>query len=171
MVFDPDRDEDRGTRPFYARLLVVAVIAIAGCAAVLPAVSAFSAGDDGTATCLAIVDGWHAAKSAPSASEVAAVDASMPSIPARMVNDPGALAQYRSEYQAWSARPDVQHALAYDDWSDGPGRCVDASRHVLIHTGLALGALALLVVGGFAIARMPKSRRARDEGSIRELST
>ena len=158
-MFDPDRDDDGGSRRFYLRLLVVVAITSAGCVALLPAVNAFRAGDGGSTMCLAVLDGWHSEKAAPSGADVTAMMASMPRLAASSASDPGAVAQYRAEYQAWAARPDVRRVAAYDDWVAGPGTCIGPSRHLLIHSGIALGALALVVAGGFAIA---KTRRIRE---------
>ena len=64
-MFDPERDEDPGRSRYYLRLLVVMVISAAGCVALWPSVSGFAAGPDHLTGCLAITDGWHAQKSAP----------------------------------------------------------------------------------------------------------
>lgn len=163
MVFDPERDDDPGNRPFYRRLLAVGLIAAAASAALWPSVSGFSAGPDHDRGCVAITDGFHADKSGPSAAEVAAINAAFPAPPSRQQqHDPEALARFRSRWQAANARPDVQRANAYADWVDGPGACVHESRHRLIVSGVGLTGLAVLV-GGVSIFRRtrPHARRSR----------
>jgi len=138
-VFDPERDDDRGARRFYFRLLAIVVISVAGCVAVYPSVSGFSAGLDGEKGCLAITDGWHADRGHMSAAEKAIESlnfATRPSPEQRVV---------------------IDRANAKFEWSQGPGACVAESRHRLIVSGLGLGGIAL-IGSGVAIAR--RSRRS-----------
>jgi hypothetical protein len=140
-VFDPERDDDRGARRFYLRLLAIVVISVAGCIAVYPSVSGFSAGLDGEKGCLAIADGWHADQGRMSAAEKAIENlnfASAPSPEQRVV---------------------IDRANAKLEWSQGPGACVAGSRHRLIMSGLGLGGIALMG-GGVALAR--RQRRHGD---------
>jgi len=76
-VFDPDRDDDPGTRPFYLRLLAVALISVAGCVALWPSVTGFSEGVDREQGCVAILDGWHADPGGSNAAEVVTVERSV----------------------------------------------------------------------------------------------
>ena len=161
VVFDPERDDDPGARPFYRRLLVVAVVAAAGCVALWPSVTGFAAGPDHDTGCVAITNGWHADKSGPSASDIAAIDAASPPVPtAAQQRDPAAMARWRAQWQAAQSSPALQRANAYEAWVNGPGACVRESRHRLILSGLGLGALAV-IVGGASMARQWRVVRNR----------
>ena len=140
-MFDPERDEDRGTRPYYVRLLAVLVISAAGCLALLPSVTGFSAGVDHEKGCLAIVDGWHGDRGL-SAEEKAAQSGFMgPNPSARQLEL-------------------LKSAEPYLEWRSGPGACVPESRHRLILSGLGLGGLAA-VVGGATIVRRTRTSLRR----------
>ena len=58
-MFDPARDDDRGKRRFYTRLLVVVALGGLMSLALLPSVTGFTAGPDADHTCLALVDSWR----------------------------------------------------------------------------------------------------------------
>ncbi len=153
-MFDPERDEDRGSRPFLLRLVVVAVITIVGCVALWPSVHGFAAGPDHLTGCLAITDGWHAEKSGPDLAKIAFPP---PPTPA-MRDDPAAMDRWRVEWQASQARPEVQQAIAYIDWKDGPGACVRESRKRLLESGLGL-AVIVGVVGGTSLIVRSRTRK------------
>ena len=128
-MFDPERDDDLGARRFYLRLLAIVVISAAGCTALYPSVSAFSAGVDGEKGCLAITDGWHADRGQMNAAEKA------------------------SESMAFVSPPSPEQRRVIDDanakleWVQGPGACVSESRHRLIMSGIGLGGVALVCTG------------------------
>jgi hypothetical protein len=175
-VFDPERDRDPGASHFYLRLLAVAVIAVAGCVALWPSVTGFSAGPDHDTGCVAISDGWHANKAGSTASDIAAITAASPAPPTpAQQRDPAAMARWRAQWHAAQSNPAVQRANAYEAWLSGPGACVRESRHRLILSGLGLGALAL-ILGGTSIARRtrmnlrhaPQLSREPDAGPVRE---
>jgi hypothetical protein len=58
-VFDPARDDDRGKRRFYTRLLVVFALGCLMSVALWPSVTGFTAGPDADHTCVALVDSWR----------------------------------------------------------------------------------------------------------------
>jgi hypothetical protein len=154
-VFDPERDEEQGARPFYLRLLAVAAVTAVVCVALWPSVTSFPAGVDRKG-CLAVADGWHTDRPAPTAADRAVEAAAGP-------------------YTRTSA--EEQHVLdrvyAYDDWRAGPGACVPQSRHRLILSGLGLAAMAA-VVTGIAIGRSLRLRArelpaAMAAGSVENL--
>jgi hypothetical protein len=175
-VFDPERDDDPGARPFYTRLLTVAVVAAAACVALWPSVTGFPAGPDHDTGCVAITDGWHADKAGSTASEIAAINAASPAPPtAAQQQDPAAMARWRAQWQAAQSNPAVQRAYAYEAWVNGPGACVRESRHRLILSGLGLGGLAVLLAGAtFArrtrmnLRHAPQLSREPDAGPVRE---
>ena len=140
-MFDPERDEDHGTRPYYLRLLAVLVISVAGCLALLPSVTAFSTGVNQDKRCLAIVDGWAGDRGGLSAEEKAA--------------ESGFVGSQPSAQQLALLR----HAEIYLDWRNGPGACVPESRHRLILSGLGLGGLATIIVGTRIVRRTRTSLR------------
>jgi hypothetical protein len=160
-VFDPERDEEPGHSRYYLRLLVVMVIAAAGCVALWPSVSGFAAGPDHQTGCLAITDGWHAEKSGPNLEKLP-----FPPPPtAAERSDPIAMARWRAEWQASQQRPEVQQAIAYLDWKDGPGACIAKSRHRLIMSGIGLAAIAAISTGIALVIRTrkdPASKRRVD---------
>ena len=137
-MYDAERDEDPGARPFYVRLLAVAAITVAACGALLPSVTGFSTGVDGERSCVAIVDGWHADHS-PTAGERATGEQFLGAQPTPQQVDA------------------VQRANVHIDWLLGPGACVPESRHRLIRTGVGLGSLAM-IVAGIAIERRYRMR-------------
>ena len=49
-MFDPERDDDPGARPFYTRLLAVAVVAAAACVALWPSVTGIPSMPAGSST-------------------------------------------------------------------------------------------------------------------------
>jgi len=158
-VFDPERDEDQGVRPFIRRLLTVAVISALGCIALWPSVAEFATGPDHQTGCLPIRDGWHADRSAPTAADAAAVTAALPPIPtAAQRNDPAFMARWRVAWQAGQANPAVVQAYSYQDWASSTGMCIRASRHRLILSGIGLGAL-IAVTSGISIVRRTRTRK------------
>jgi hypothetical protein len=174
-VFDPERDEERGARPFYLRLLVVAAVTAVACAVLWPSVHGFVAGPDHLTNCLAITDGWRADKSAPSAAESRQIQETYPApLTDAERNDPAAVARFRAQLQIADASPAMQHEIAYEDWRAGTGACVHESRHRLILSGLGLAAIAA-VVTGIAVGRWVRLR-SRDlpaafaAGSVEDLA-
>jgi hypothetical protein len=164
-VFDPERDDDPGARRFYARLLSVAVVAVAACVALWPSVTGFAAGPDHDTGCVAIADGWHADKAGPTASELEAINAASPAMPtAEQQRDPAAMARWRAEWQAAQSSPAVQRANAYEAWVNGPGACVRQSRHRLTISGLGLGGLTV-IVGGALVARRKRAPKQSSNAS------
>jgi hypothetical protein len=152
-VFDPERDEDTDRRHFYARLFAIAMVSAAGCLALWPSVTGFAAGPDHDTGCLAVTDGWHANRSAPSDADVRAAYAAYPPLPTEAERqDPAFMARFRARLQALDALPVVQQANAYADWVSGAGACVPESRHRLIRSGVGLVGLAGFV-GGVAYFR------------------
>jgi len=141
-VFDPERDDDPGARPFYLRLVAVACVTVAACLALLPSITAFSSGADEGRSCVAIVDGWHADRPGLTAAERAAESTGFVGRPAT-----------RDELRALAAGD------AYLTWRAGPGACIPESRHRLIRTGIALGSLAFLVAGVVIERRTRKNLR------------
>jgi hypothetical protein len=147
-VFDPERDDDPGPRRFYLRLLTVVVISAAGCLALWPSVTGFGAGPDHDTSCLAVANGWHADRAGSTASEIAAFNRVFPPPPTpAQGKDPAAMARWHAQFAAAQQNPVVQRAYAYDAWVNGPGACVRESRHRLIHSGIALAALAAFCLG------------------------
>jgi hypothetical protein len=148
-VFDPDRDEDPGTRRYWVRLFTVAAIAVAGCVALLPSVTGFSQGPNQDKGCLAILDGWHADRAGLSASEQATAQLG-----------------FAGGEPSPELRQLFQRANSYMTWRDGPGACVPESRHRLIRSGIALGALALFV-GGLLITARTRTNLRRVPAELR----
>lgn len=140
VVFDPERDQDSGTRRFYLRLLAIAVMSAAVCAALYPSVTSFPAGVDQKG-CLAVADGWHADRAEPTAAD-RAVEASA------------------GPYTRSSAeeRRVLDRVYAYDDWRVGPGVCIPESRHRLILSGIGLAPL-VLALGAVLIVRRLRTRK------------
>jgi hypothetical protein len=147
-VFDPDRDDDHGTRRFYLRLLTIVVVAVAACGALFPSVSGFSAGVDGDKSCMAISDGWHADRGQLSAAE-------------KEIESTGFVSQPSPEQ-----RIVIDRANAKIEWAVGPGICVPESRHRLLLSGIGLG--GLLVVCGAVVVIRRRRRCGRDDEPPRE---
>ena len=161
-MFDPERDEDPGPGRFYLRLLTVLVISAAGCVALWPAVTGFSAGPDHDYECLAIKDGWHHDKSGPSDAAVSAAYSSYPPLPnAAERSDPAFMAKFRAESAAIDASPVVQRANAHVEWANGAGKCVHESRHRLILSGIGLVSLAAICTGVALFRRTRTNLRRR----------
>jgi hypothetical protein len=59
-VFDPERDEQPGRHQFAARIAVLFAVGLTTGLLVLPSVTGFDAGPDGTQKCVAVLDGWQA---------------------------------------------------------------------------------------------------------------
>ena len=59
-MFDPARDEV-ATRPYAVRLGLIVLLAVAIGVALMPAVTGYTVGPDGTTACVALRDVWHAA--------------------------------------------------------------------------------------------------------------
>jgi len=174
-VFDPERDEDPGPRRFYLRLLTVVAIAAAGCIALWPSVSGFGAGPDHSTGCVAVLNGWHAQKSAPSAADVDALDAAYPATPTEAQrNDPAFMAEFQARLRAVQALPAWQHANVYLDWNNGSGACISESRQRLIRSGVALASLAVFCAGVAYTRRTRTNLRTSaewaeaDAGPVRE---
>jgi hypothetical protein len=149
-MFDPERDEDAGARPFLARLAAVVLISVAACAALLPSVTGFNVGVDQEKGCLAIVDGWHADRPGLSAAEKNAAATGF-------VGEPSAEQEQL-----------LEHAQIYLDWRNGAGACVPDSRHRLIISGLGLSALAATV--GFAlVVRRTRKNLRRSPAQLAEV--
>jgi hypothetical protein len=138
-VFDPELDEDHDTRRFYVRLLALVAVSVVGCVSLYPSVTSFPAGVDQKG-CLAIVDGWHADRRAPTAAD-------------RTVE---ATAGPYSRSSAAEQRI-LDRVYAYDDWRVGSGACIPESRHRLIMSGIGLAAIATVIVG-IAIGRSLRLR-------------
>jgi hypothetical protein len=146
-MFDPERDHDAGVRAFYVRLLVIAMVTAVVCVALWPSVSGFAAGPDHQTGCIAIRDGWHSEVPAPSAQDLATAYAALPPMPnATQRQDPQFMDKWRTEWRAGQASPAVTRANSRIDWLNGPGACVSGSRHRLIVSGVALGALLIIAV-------------------------
>jgi hypothetical protein len=58
-VFDPARDDDRGKRRFYTRLLAVFALGSLMSVALWPSVTGFTAGPDADHPCIALADAWR----------------------------------------------------------------------------------------------------------------
>jgi hypothetical protein len=148
-VFDPERDFDPGVRPFYMRLLAVALVTGAACVALLPSVTGFAAGPDHNTGCVAIANGWHSEPPALSAADAAAADSAFPKPPTPAeASDPTFMAHWQAEFRAGQKNPAVIRANGRISWLDGPGACLRESRHRLLVSGVGLGCtvLATLVV-------------------------
>jgi hypothetical protein len=141
-MFDPERDEDPGSRGFLVRLATVALIAATGCLALAPAVTGFSVGVDQEKGCLAIKDGWHADRKGLSGAEQDLQEKSF-----------GPAGPSPVEQQQ------LAHAQTYLDWRNGPGACIPESRHRLILSGVGLGGLAAACLGVAILRRARKSLR------------
>jgi hypothetical protein len=165
-VFDPERDEDDDTRRYLRRLLAVALVTVAACAALLPAVTGFATGPDNSTGCLAIRDGWHRDRTMSDADLIAAYSA-LPRQPTlEQMKDPAIAAQWRVELRAARASPAVQAANAAQEWAAGPGACVRESRHRLFLSGIGLGLLFAALAGAGILVRTRKNlRRSRTSGA------
>ena len=153
-VFDPERDRDPGVRPFYVRIVSIAIVTVGTCIALWPSVTGFAAGPDREASCVAITDGWHSDVPAPSAQDLAAMNAALPPPPtATQQQNPQFMNDWRAKWHAAQASPAVIRANRRSDWVIGPGACVPESRHRLILSGVGLGALLFLTIGLFLWAR------------------
>ena len=159
-MFDPERDLDPGPRRFYLRLLVVIAISAAGCVALWPSVTGFSAGADHDKGCLAIADGWHAEMGAPTAAQVTVAEAAIPAFPtSAQRQDTEFMAHWRVEWEAAQASPALARANARLDWLQGSGACVPQSRHRLIETGIGLGALCVITITVSIVRRTRRNLR------------
>ena len=68
-MFDPARDDDPGSEPFYRRLFAIVMIAVVASIALWPSVSGFEVGPDASHACVAIRDAFRDAPAAPSVDE------------------------------------------------------------------------------------------------------
>ena len=59
-MFDPERDEQPGRHRFAARIAVLFAVGLTTGLLILPSVTGFDGGPDGTQKCVAVLDGWHA---------------------------------------------------------------------------------------------------------------
>jgi len=65
-VFDPERDDVRTSWPFAARIGVIVLVTLLTAAAIWPSISGFGTSSDATGkVCVAVLDGWHAARADP----------------------------------------------------------------------------------------------------------
>ncbi len=162
-MFDPERDDDSGARPFYLRVLAVAAVTAVGCLVLWPSVHGFTAGPDHLSNCLALTDGWHADQSPPGPSALAAAYAVMPPVPTpEQAQDPEFMARWRGLWRAAQSNPAVVRANAEIDWRDGAGACVPESRHRLLVSGIGLATIAG-VAAAIAIVRSLRLRAGRRE--------
>ena len=95
-MFDPERDNPKGDGAFWRRVGIVAVVTALAAVAMWPSISGFEAGSDATRACVALRDGWHADRVAPSQADEEA--------------PPGSGAALRVE--------------TYYEWQSGSGACV-----------------------------------------------
>jgi hypothetical protein len=64
-VFDPERDDDPGNRPYYMRLGVLAAIGLLVGLALWPSVTRFGVDEGGHQDCVAAVDSWATSDASP----------------------------------------------------------------------------------------------------------
>jgi hypothetical protein len=128
-VFDPERDND--SSGFWRRLLLVALLSAAVGAVVLPSVTGFRAGIGGS--CVAIRDGWRAARSPDSSDQSVSELSPVHSTP-----------QQVQDMDSANAR------LAQIEASDA---CVPESRHRLILSGAGLIGLAVVTTATTFVRR------------------
>jgi hypothetical protein len=162
-VFDPERDFDPGVRPFYLRLLAVALLTGAACVAAWPSVTGFAAGPDHNTGCVAVANGWHSEPPAPSAADVAAAESAFPAPPTpAQQSDPTFMAHWQAQFRAGQKNPAVIRANQRISWLDGPGACLRESRHRLLVSGVGLGGIALATLAvwlGFRARTAARRRR------------
>ena len=166
-MFDPERDEDHDSQRFVMRLLAVAVVTVAACAALYPSVTGFATGPDNSTGCLAIRDGWHRDRTM-SDSDLVAAYSTLPRPPTlEQMKDPVIAAQWRDEWRAAQASPAVRRANAVQEWTAGPGACVRESRHRLFLSAIGLGVLALGIAGFAILSRARRGSHAPAPASDR----
>ena len=165
-MFDRERDEDHDSRRFLQRLVAIAVVTVAACAALYPSVTGFATGRDNSTGCLAIKDGWHRDRTM-SDSDLLAAYSTLPKPPTlEQMKNPVIAAQWRDEWRAAQASPAVQRANAAQEWTAGPGACVRESRHRLVLSGIGFGALLGAVVAVRMFVRTRRNlRRSRTSGA------
>jgi hypothetical protein len=152
-MFDPERDEDHDSRRFLRRVITIAAVTVAACAVLYPSVTGFAAGPDHQIGCVAFSDGWKRDHT-ESATVVAAAYATLPKmLTPQQLHDPAAVERFREQWRVAQASPEVQRAIASDDWAAGPGACVHESRHRLILSGIGLGVLFAALAGVWMFAR------------------
>jgi len=145
-VFDPNRDHDQSVRSFYRRVAGIAIVTVVVCVALWPSVSGFAAGPDHDTGCVAIKDAWHSQVPAPNGRELAAAYSAVPPMPTpAQQQDAQYMNAWRAKWRTAQADPAVLRANERLDWLNGPGACVAESRHRLIVSGIALGAVLLCV--------------------------
>lgn len=113
--------------------------------AMLPALVSFDAGDPGQA-CVAAAHGWRRTRPAPSAADLAAWNAPIPTPSERDLSDPAAGAAFRAEQEKAANSPELRRVAAYNAWMDGPGACISPSRTRLLISGGVIVAGAAMVV-------------------------
>jgi hypothetical protein len=161
-VFDPERDFDPGARPFFLRLVAVALVAGAACVAVWPSVTGFAAGPDHDTGCLAVANGWHSEPPAPSAADVAEAESSFPAPPSpAQRSDQAFMADWQAQVRAGQENPAVIRANARISWLAGPGACVPESRHRLLLSGVGLGCIGLATLAVWLACRARTAARLR----------
>jgi hypothetical protein len=158
-MFDPERDEDHGSRRFVVRVLVIAAVSVAACAALYPSVTGFAAGPDHQIGCLAVKDGWQRDHTMSDADASAAFSAFPKSLTPEQLDDPVAVARFREQMRAAQVLPEVQRAIAAEDWAAGPGACVRESRHRLVISSIGLGVLLLGCCGFVVLIRIRRRSR------------
>jgi hypothetical protein len=161
-VFDPERDFDPGVRPFYLRLVAVALVAGTACVALWPSVTGFAAGPDHDKGCVAVANGWRSGPPAPSAADVAAAESSFPAPPSpAQRSDPAFMADWLAQVRAGRENPAVIRANARISWLAGPGACVPESRHRLLLSGMGLGCIGLATLAVWLACRARTAARLR----------
>ena len=134
-MFDPERDDPKGDGAFWRRVGIVAVVTALAAFAMWPSISGFEAGSNATRACVALRDGWHADRVAPSQADEQA--------------PPESATAFRAE--------------EYYTWRDGPGACVPEARHRLMLSGTGLAVLiGGVFVAVVALRR--RTRSGRPEG-------
>jgi hypothetical protein len=161
-VFDPERDFDPGVRPFYLRLVAVALVAGAACVAAWPSVTGFAAGPDHDKGCVAVANGWRSEPPKPSAADVAVAESSFPAPPSpAQRSDPAFMADWLAQVRAGRENPAVIRANARISWLAGPGACVPESRHRLLLSGVGLGCIGLATLAVWLACRARTAARLR----------
>jgi hypothetical protein len=147
-VFDPTRDEV-AARPYAVRLGLIVLTAFAIGIAVMPLLMGYSAGSDGTTTCVAIRDAWSGRAAPP-------IPGPAPVPPAYANITSAQRAIFQKQMAAYLAQPDVKAAEDYSTWLDGPGACSASARHRLMLSAVGLGAIGVV---GFTTFIVGATRR------------
>ena len=167
FVFDPERDFDPGVRPFYVRIVAVALVTGAACVAAWPSVTGFAAGPDHNTGCVAVANGWHSEPAAPSAADIAAAKSSFPAPPSpAQESDRTFMAHWQAQFRAGQDNPVVIRATARISWLAGPGACVPESRHRMLLSGVGLGCIGLATLAVWLACRARTAARLRAFGAF-----